>query len=139
MLEMVGAVFTVAVTVSTKLVLVLSEPSLTVTVIVATPLWLAAGVTVTVRLAPLPPKTMFAFGTNVGLDELPLTVKLPAAVSTSLTAKPIASVAVFTEILWLGMLEIVGASFTALTVSRKLVLLLNEPSLTETVIVAVPF
>src|ERR1051325_1434915 len=62
-------------------------PSLTVTLIVAVPVWLAAGVTVTVRLPPLPPKTMFASGTNVGLDELPLRVKLPAAVSTSPTVK----------------------------------------------------
>src|SRR5213594_1906785 len=82
---------------------------------------------------------MFGFGTSVGLDELPLTVKLPAAVSTSPTVKPSAGVVVFIGILWLGRLEIVGASFTALTVSRKLVLVLSEPSLTSTVIVAVPF
>ena len=73
---MVGAEFTVR----TKVSLVLNEPSLTVTVIVAVPLWPLAGVTVTVRLAPLPPKTMLAFGTRVVLLLLPLTFKEPAAV-----------------------------------------------------------
>ena len=33
---------------------------------------MVAGVTVTVRFAPLPPIAMFAFGTNVVFDELPL-------------------------------------------------------------------
>ena len=48
---------------------VLNDPSLTVTVMLAVPFWLAAGVTVTVRLAPLPPNTMFPLGTSVGLFE----------------------------------------------------------------------
>ena len=43
--------------------------------------------TVTVRVAPLPPTTMFAFGTSVRLAELPLTVRVPAAVSASPTVK----------------------------------------------------
>jgi len=60
---------------------------LTVTVMVAVPVCPAAGVTVTVRLAPLPPNAMLAFGTRVGLEELPLTVKLAAAVSASPTVK----------------------------------------------------
>ena len=75
----------------------------------ATPFWLAAGVTVTVRLAPLPPNAMFPFGTNVVFDELPLTVKLPAAVSASPTVKPIPAVAVSSLVVWLAMLVIVGA------------------------------
>ena len=53
---MVGASFT-AVTVSRKGSAADAEPSLTVTVMVAEPDWLAAGVTVIVRLAPLPPST----------------------------------------------------------------------------------
>ena len=73
---MVGAEFTVR----TKVSLVLSDPSLTVTVMVAVPLWLLAGVTVTVRFAPLPPKTMFEVGTKVVLLLLALTFKDPAAV-----------------------------------------------------------
>ena len=59
--------------------------SVTVTVIVAVPNWLASGVTVTVRFAPLPPNTMFALGTRAGFDELPVTVRSAAAVSTSPT------------------------------------------------------
>lgn len=49
--------------------------------------------TVTVRLAPDPPKTMFAVGTSVVFDELPETVRLPAAVSWSPTVKASALVA----------------------------------------------
>ena len=63
--------------------------------IVAVPVWPAAGVRVTVRLEPLPPKPIFVFGTKIGLDELPLTFKLPAAVSTSPTVKPMPAVGVF--------------------------------------------
>src|SRR6266436_8024762 len=86
MLDTVGAVFT-ATTVNKNPVLALLVPSLTLTVIVALPVCPAAPVAVTVRFDPDPPNTMLAFGTSVGLDELPLTVKLPAAVSTSPTVK----------------------------------------------------
>jgi hypothetical protein len=90
---MVGASFT-AVTVKTNVSDVDNVPSLTVTVIVAEPFAFAAGVTVTVRLAPVPPNTMFAFGTNVvSLDE-PLIVSVPAAVSKSPMVNEIALVAV---------------------------------------------
>src|SRR2546428_5468675 len=82
----VGGVFG-GLTVSVNGSLAVRLPSLTVTVITALPLWPAAGVTVTVRLAPLPPKTMFALGTRVVFPELPLTVRLPGAVSTSPTVK----------------------------------------------------
>jgi hypothetical protein len=108
MFEMVGASFT-AFTVSTKVSLAVREPSLTVTVIVALPFWLAAGVTVTVRLAPLPPKTMFPLGTNPVLEELPLSVRLPAAVSASPTVNAIAPVGVSSLVVWSAMFEIVGA------------------------------
>ena len=57
MAEMLGASLT-GVTVTVKVVEVGAIPSETVTVIVAVPPALAAGVTVTVRLAPDPPKTM---------------------------------------------------------------------------------
>ena len=73
---------------------VLNDPSLTVTVMLAVPVWFAAGVTVTVRLALLPPNTMFPFGTNVVLFELPLTVRLLALVSMSPTVKLIGPTAV---------------------------------------------
>src|SRR6266545_4749724 len=89
-----------ALTVSTKVSFALNCPSLTLTVIVAVPDWLAAGVTVTVRLAPLPPKTMLPLGTNKVLPELPLTVRLPAAVSTSPTVKLNGPVATPIGVVW---------------------------------------
>src|SRR6185437_6422701 len=64
--EIVGAVFGAgAFTVNVKALFAVLVPSLTVTVIVAVPDLPDAGVTVTVRLAPEPPKTMFAVGTRV--------------------------------------------------------------------------
>lgn len=58
-------------------------PSLTVIVIKATPVRPDAGITVTFRLVPLPPKTMFELGTRDGLLELADNVRLEAAVSAS--------------------------------------------------------
>ena len=63
-------------------------------------------------LAPLPPNTMFAFGTRVVFDEVPDSVKLAAAVSTSPMVKAIAPVAVSSLVVWLAMSEIVGLSLT---------------------------
>jgi hypothetical protein len=83
-------------TVTTKFVLTVNSPSLTLTVIVAVPLCPAVGVTATVRLAPLPPTTMLLNGTKLRFDELVLTVRLPTAVSTSPTVKLKGPVEVFT-------------------------------------------
>ena len=60
-LDNTGGVFVVEVerTVSTQLSLAVRAPSLTVMLIVAVPVWFVAGVTFTVRLLPLPPKTTF--------------------------------------------------------------------------------
>src|ERR1051325_230158 len=75
--EMVGAVLGAGgCTVKVKTDVVAFVPSLTLRVICAVPDWFAAGVTFTVRLAPLPPKIIFAFGTSVVAEELPETVKL---------------------------------------------------------------
>ena len=103
---MVGGAFTV----STKVSAAVSAPSLTVTVIVAVPVLPAAGVTVRVRFAPLPPKRMLASGTRVWLLLLPVTVSDPAAVSMSPTVKVIAPVAVSWLVVWSEMLLIVGAA-----------------------------
>ncbi len=70
--------------------------------------------------------------------EAPVSVRLAAAVSTSPTVKPIAPVAAFWRMAWSTMFEIVGTSFTAVTVSRNVSLAVSVPSLTVTVIVAVP-
>src|SRR5262245_27208378 len=63
---------------------------------------------VTVRLVPLPPKTMLALGTNPWLDEVPLGVKLLAGVSGSLTVKAMGAVGVLTVVAWLPMSLMVG-------------------------------
>src|SRR5206468_1005485 len=99
------------------------------------------GITVTVRLAPLPPKTMFAFGTRLGLDEVPRRLRLALGVSTSVTVKASAPVGVSSRIVGFPMALMVGGSLTAFTVTRKLRvvrLLIVPPSLTVTVIVAAP-
>src|SRR5947208_6955575 len=139
MLEMVGVVFAVAVTVSTKLSLAVRLPSLTVTVMVAVPVWLRAGVAVTVRLAPEPPKTMLATGTKVGLEEVSERIRLPAAVCASPTVKGMGAVAVFWLVDRSAMLEMVGAVFAvALTVRTKLSLAVRLPSLAERGLLEVP-
>src|SRR6185436_3775274 len=134
---MVGGSFT-ALTVTTTASLAVNVPSLTVRMMVAAPLWLAAGVIVTVRLAPLPPNTMFPLGTNVGLDEPPLTARLPGAVWASPTVKLSAPVVPSSLIVWSGTSETVGGVFTPLTVRTKTSAALREPSLTVTVMVALP-
>jgi hypothetical protein len=106
-----------AVTVKGNVMEVLSCPSLTTTVICATPVWFAAGVSVTVRVAPLPPNTRLAGGTRVGFDDVPLTVKLPAAVSASPTVKASAPVAVSSAVTCAAIGEIVGAVFGGVTVT----------------------
>jgi len=112
--EIVGGVFVgVAVTVSRNPLLVVFVPSLTLTVIVADPVLPAAGVTVTVRLAPEPPNIIFAVGTSVVDDEVPETVRLAAAVSTSPIVNGIAAVAWPDVTDWAPMAVIVGAVFGA--------------------------
>src|SRR5687767_13190167 len=91
MTEIVGGSLT-AVTDRAKDVLVVRLPSFTVTVMVEEPDWLAAGVAITVRLAPLPPNVRPAFGTSAVFDELPEIVRLSTAVSMSATAIAIAPV-----------------------------------------------
>ena len=93
MAVMVGGVF--GLTVKTKLVVAVRLPSSTVMVMVEEPLPVVAGVTTTVRLAPLPPNTMFASGTRAAFDELPASDKLPGGVSASPTVKAIDEVGVF--------------------------------------------
>src|SRR5437867_1555642 len=59
---------------------------------------------------------MLASGTRVGVEDRAVTVRLPAGVSTSATVKLIAVVDVSSLADWSGMSEIVGGSFTAVTV-----------------------
>src|SRR5438093_3806512 len=138
MVEMVGASLT-EFTVTRKLTLADAPPSFTVTVRVALPNWLAAGVAVTVRFAPLPPKTMLPLGIKAEWEDVPTRVKALAGVSASPTTKGIAVVGVSSLIVWSVIVVIVGGVFGAeLTVSRNDVLAFDCPSLTVSVILLVP-
>src|SRR5436853_4755479 len=95
-------------TVRRNVVLVVSEPSLTPIVTLAVPNWSAAGVMVTVRLDPLPPKIKLLSGKSVGLDDEPVTTRLSALVSASPTVKEIGPVDEFSVIVWSGILEMEG-------------------------------
>ncbi len=90
------------------------------------------------RLAAVPPRTMFAAGTSAALDEAAVTVRLLVAVCASPTVKARAAVEEFALIVVAAMVEIVGAVFDAFTVSTKLELAVSEPSETARVMVAVP-
>ena len=76
-LPIVGGSLTGVTTRVNVLLAVAPSPSVTITVIVLVPYWLRAGVTVTVRLPPLPPKTMFPTGTRFVLEELRLRPQAP--------------------------------------------------------------
>jgi hypothetical protein len=138
--EIVGGVFEGAWTVKLNPELTLFVPSLTEIVMSVLPLWFAAGVTFTVRFAPLPPKTILPFGTSAVEEELAESVRLAAAVSASPIVNGIAAVAVFSATVCAAIVEIVGGVFGAgaSTVTVKMELALFVPSLTETVICALP-
>src|SRR5688572_3937707 len=74
----------------------LSAQSLTAMVMVDVPLSPAAGVTTTVRSAPVPPpKTMLAIGTSVAFDDVADSVNPLGGVSASPIVNAIGSVGVF--------------------------------------------
>ena len=75
------------VTVRRKVVVAERAPSETVSVTVAMPVRPAAGVAVTVRLAPLPPRTSPLVASRVVSDEAAVTVRAPGAVWVSPTWK----------------------------------------------------
>ena len=76
---------------TTKVSLAVAPPlSVTVTVMVAVPLWFAAGVTVTVRAVPAPPNTMPDSGTSVWLVDPADSVSVAGSLSVSPTVKAIA-------------------------------------------------
>ena len=106
-------------TVRTNVVKAVAVPSLTVNVIKVVPKRFVAGVIVTVRLVPYPSARMFATGTRAEFVEVAVTVSAAMAVSGSPTVNgTVMDVSSFTD---LGaMLEIVGGSFSGLTVKRKL-------------------
>src|SRR5947209_7532843 len=98
----VGRAFTGR-TVTTKMLVVKPKfVSVTETVMAAVPDWLAAGVRVTVRLAPLPPNTMLPSGTRLVLEEVAATVSRLAGVLASPTVKAIGPATVSSLIDWLA-------------------------------------
>src|SRR2546423_6880724 len=109
---MVGGSLT-AVTVTSNEVVAVSDPSVTVSGIVVTPLPSGAGVTVTVRLAPVPLITTLASGTRAVFNEVPLTLSAPIGLSMSPMVKLNAPVVPSSAIVWLAMPVMVGGSLTA--------------------------
>ena len=135
---MVGRSFS-ELTVRVNMSLTAFVPSLTVIVMVVVPNWFVAGVMVTVRLAPLPPKVMFALGTSAVTDDPPDTLNAADGVSTSPMVNEIAPVPVSSSMARFARSVITGGSFTGVTVSRKvLVAVAPSPSVTIRVIIVVP-
>src|SRR5262245_18643280 len=111
-----------------------NTPSLTVTWMVAVPVWPGGGITWIVRTAPLPPKRILLLGTRVGLEDSPLTSKFSTAVSASPTVKATGVMEVLMLVLWSGMSEIVGTGLTPwTTMATPLTMELAQP-LEETVV-----
>src|SRR6185503_6998986 len=120
--------------------LVLAEPfsaSVTVIVIIVLPAWFAAGVMATMRVAPLFVTSRFALGTTPWLEDVATTTRLPTGVSRSPTVT-VTFVIASSLITRSVTEEIVGRSFTGVTVSRKVSLFVAWPSLTATVMVQGP-
>ena len=98
---------------------------------------MAAGVTLTVRLVPVPPSTILLLGARVGFEEEPVTVKLVAAAPVWPTVNDNGPQLALALIVWLATAVMVGGG-SALTVTPKLVELQSVPAHTVRVMVAVP-
>lgn len=126
------------VTVRAKAREVVSAPSETWTVMVADPDRVPAGVTVTVRLAPLPPKTIAERGTSVVFEEEPVTTSREAAVCVSPMVNAIAPVEAGETTVREARVVTEGGRLAWVTVSTNVVLVVRAPSDTRMVRVAVP-
>ena len=98
-------------TASTKLLLDVNVPSLTIRAILAEPSWFDVGVKVTVRLPPVPPRTIWLVAIRLVFDENATTTRFDAAVSASEIVNGIAAVAVFRMVDWFAMALMIGAVF----------------------------
>ena len=114
--------------------------SVAIKVSTAVPERVLAGVMVTLRLAPAPPKVMLADGMRVGLADCAVSVMAEGASSGSLTAMGrrmiVSSMALAVAESWS-----VGGSFTGVTWMAKVrmkVLFVVPPSLMTTEMFAVP-
>jgi hypothetical protein len=111
-----------------------ASPSLTVKVTVVVPT--LCGRTDSVRLRPLVPIKMFPFGSTLVLDDVPVTTRL--VLSTSPISTGANADTVLTGTLAFGSGAMIGASFVSVTVNSNARLPASAPSLTHTVIVAMP-
>lgn len=94
----------------------------------------------TVQFGAVPQIVILPFGTSVVFDELAdNAVAQTRVVSTSLMVTATLFFGVSSLVVWSATLLMVGASFTAVTVKTKLSCADNEPSLTVSVTVLVPF
>ena len=113
--------------------------SFTNTVMDAIPLSFVAGVMVTVRLLPVPPKPMFALGTRSGFEDRPDKFSKLAGVTESPTVNGMAGVGVSSAVIWLAMAEMDGITLPdGQTKTVKVRVTLLTPSLTVTATTAVP-
>ena len=85
--EITGGLLEGGETVSTNVVAAVRNPSFTEMVMAACPAWPAAGVSCTVRLEPLPPKTMLLTGTRDESDVEAERIRLDTDESPSRTVK----------------------------------------------------
>src|SRR5438046_1033830 len=97
----------VPITVRSKVSLATTWPLSTLMVMVVVPPWLAAGVTVTDRLEPLPPNTMFVVPTSVGFEEVADKLRLPTGTAGSPIVKAIGLVELLVVTVRSGMAEMV--------------------------------
>ena len=74
----------------------------------AIPVWLGKGVTVTVRLLPVPSRTISALRTSDGLEELADNVRLDTLVSLSPIVKEMGAVAELMAMTWSAIGDMVG-------------------------------
>ena len=89
----------------------------------------------TVRLEPLPPKTILLVVTRFVFDESLVMVRLEAGDSPSPTVKEIGAVVVFYAVSWLPVSEILGGATVTVKAEE---LTLPSPSVTVMVMVATP-
>src|SRR5205814_459760 len=112
--------------------------SATVSVMFAVPVRPAAGVTVTVRVAPVPVTATFPSGTRAGLSDRAVTVNWSAGDSVSPTVTVSGLIGVPTTTDWLGTVVIVGGVFAATLTVNVSVAGTPNWSRTVRVTVAVP-
>ena len=77
------------------------------------PVWLVAGVRVSVRLVLVPERTILFVGSKVVLEELSVIVNADAGVSTSQTVKGIGGIGFSLFTVRLGGVETTGGSLRA--------------------------